>query len=211
MSEAHRRKKQPELLQRSLLQCAARIAENSGLTGLTLNAVSSAAGVSKGALQHHFRSKQALLDALFADLHTQFMEEIRAEIQKDPDPHGRGTRAYIRVLHRQAGPGSETGLLRALTALMLTDAEKRESWCAMVNKDLEESYGTEDQRQRFRLCRLAIDGLWMSDLLGYNRMTPRMRSEMVSQLEAMTREDPDNVKLTSQLVEMRSSVCSKSE
>lgn len=183
-------------MRRSLLDCAARIAECKGAAALTLNAVSAAAGVSKGALQHHYVNKQALLDALFADLHAKFMDEIRAEFESDPVSQGRATRAYMRVLARQAAPGQETGLLRALTALMLTDADMRSSWSTMVNKDLEESYQSEGERLRLQICRLAIDGLWMSDLLGYNRMTAEAREHMLERLEAMTYDGLDDAEVT---------------
>src|SRR3546814_10243849 len=58
MSLSHQRKKQPELVRRSLIDCAARIVAEAGVGGATIQAVADAAGVTKGGLLHHFPSKQ---------------------------------------------------------------------------------------------------------------------------------------------------------
>ena len=58
MQSPHRRKKQPEQVRRSLLDCAAQIAVEQGLASVTIQAVAEAAGVTKGGLFHHFASKR---------------------------------------------------------------------------------------------------------------------------------------------------------
>ncbi|RYG89090.1 MAG: TetR/AcrR family transcriptional regulator, partial [Alphaproteobacteria bacterium] len=65
---AHKRKKQPELVRRALIDHAARLAVEQGLAAVTVQAVSDAAGVTKGGFMHHFPSKQALVDAVFTEL-----------------------------------------------------------------------------------------------------------------------------------------------
>ncbi|MBP8939478.1 MAG: helix-turn-helix transcriptional regulator, partial [Agrobacterium sp.] len=62
MTNAHERKKQPEIVRRSLLDCAAKLAADQGVAALSIQAVADAAGVTKGGLFHHFASKQALLE-----------------------------------------------------------------------------------------------------------------------------------------------------
>ena len=64
MTEAHRRPKQPELIRSQLLLVVRDILVQEGPHAVTLDAVSRRANVTKGGLQHHFRSKQALLQAL---------------------------------------------------------------------------------------------------------------------------------------------------
>ena len=54
MVNAHHRKKQPEQVRRTLLDCAARIAAEQGIANVTVQAVAEAAGVTKGGLFHHF-------------------------------------------------------------------------------------------------------------------------------------------------------------
>ena len=65
MSTAHHRKKQPLFVRQQLLEVAARLASEKGMTAVTLDAVSGASGISKGGLLHHFPSKNMLLEALF--------------------------------------------------------------------------------------------------------------------------------------------------
>src|SRR3546814_16305748 len=81
MSLSHQRKKQPELVLRSLIDCAARIVAEAGVGGATIQAVADAAGVTQGGLLHHFPSKQILIEALFADL----TEPLDAPLDAQPE------------------------------------------------------------------------------------------------------------------------------
>jgi len=58
MSEAHRKKKQPEQVRRNLLDCTAKIAAEQGVAKVTIDAVAKAAGITKGGLLHHFSVPQ---------------------------------------------------------------------------------------------------------------------------------------------------------
>lgn len=78
------RKKQPEQVRAALIQCAAELAARQGLTGVTVQAVSDAAGVTKGGFFHHFPHKQALLDAVFDAFMAEREQEIDALIAADP-------------------------------------------------------------------------------------------------------------------------------
>ena len=97
MATAYHRKKRPELVRRALLDCAAKLALEQGLSAVTVQAVCHAAGVTKGALFHHFPSKQALVEGVVADLIAQLDAEIDAAMAKDPRPYGRYTRAYVDI------------------------------------------------------------------------------------------------------------------
>ena len=63
-----------------------------------MQAVAAAAGVTKGGLFHHFGSKQALIEGLFADLLARVDAEIDAAIEADPKPRGSFTRAYVNAV-----------------------------------------------------------------------------------------------------------------
>ena len=56
----YKRKKQPEVVRRALLDQAARITLEQGLSKVTFQAVADAAGVTKGGLMHPFATKNAL-------------------------------------------------------------------------------------------------------------------------------------------------------
>ena len=98
MTNAHERKKQPEVVRRNLLDCAAKLAAEQGVAALSVQAVADAAGVTKGGLFHHFPSKQALLEAVMADLLTALDSEIDAFVSQDCEAYGRFTRAYVNAV-----------------------------------------------------------------------------------------------------------------
>lgn len=91
------KKKQPELVRRQLLDVAARLSLEQGIAAVTLDAVSQAAGVSKGGLLHHFPNKVALLDGLFDELVARFDRSIEEAMAADDIEKGRFTRAYLTV------------------------------------------------------------------------------------------------------------------
>ena len=97
-ASAYTRAKQPEQVRRALLDRAAAIAMDHGVSGVTVQAVAAAAGVTKGGLFHHFGSKQALIEGLFADLLARVDAEIDAAIEADPKPRGSFTRAYVNAV-----------------------------------------------------------------------------------------------------------------
>src|SRR3546814_7004181 len=102
MSLSQQRKKQPELVRRSLIDCAARSVAEAGVGGATIQAVADAAGVTKGGLLHHFPGKQILIEALFADLleqlDAQLDAQLEGELEGDARSYGRFTRAHLRAL-----------------------------------------------------------------------------------------------------------------
>lgn len=82
-------------MRRGLLDCAALIAGSEGLAAVTVAAVSAAAGVTKGALFHHFANKQALIEAMVEGLMHELDAALDAMIAADELPHGSFTRAYV--------------------------------------------------------------------------------------------------------------------
>ena len=185
MTEAHRRKKQPDLVRADLLRSAAEIAAAEGMPAVTLDAVAARAGVTRGGLQHHFRSKQALLEALFCEMRQQFAADIAAEATADPHEHGRMTRAYVRVVTREPATDGEANAMRALLAVLLTEPELRERWSDWWSQTTVAEAAATDTA-KLAICRLAADGLWMSTLLDFEAISPALRSEVIQQLESDT-------------------------
>lgn len=186
MTEAHRRKKQPEALRQGLLLATARLAVERGVQAVTLDAVASRAGVSKGGLQHHFRSKQALLEALYSEVHTRFAADIAETIAADPEPRGRTTRAYVRASTRGFKQADDKACWQAMNAIIMADPALIERWKAWDQAVSKPDLAAKGERARLLLCRLAADGLWLSDLLGYRAVSPALRTELLALLQAMT-------------------------
>ncbi|WP_112169792.1 TetR/AcrR family transcriptional regulator [Paraburkholderia unamae] len=182
-----RRKKAPIQVRAQLLQAASDIATDQGVPSVTLDAVAERAGVTKGALQYHFANKQGLLDALFEQTLERFEQQMHARIEAGvatgAPQHGAAARAYLHTTIDETSPAASTNVLRVLVAAMMTDPAIRERYAAPMRKWTRPDPLPLEAAARLMICRLAADGLWISDLLGYQSMPPRLRDEVVRQLE----------------------------
>ena len=163
MSDAHRKAKTPEQTRRALLDQAAALALRHGIAALTLPAVAEAAGVTKGAVFHHFGSKQGLTEALCADLIARIDAEIEAALAEDPGGPGCITRAYVRCTFAPQGAASPWS---ALSLSALTDPALARIWADWVAARLARHAAT-DQGIALEIVRLAADGYWLAALQGH--------------------------------------------
>lgn len=184
MAGAEPRRRQPEETRQRLLEVAATLVAEHGLAALTLDAVAQAAGVSKGGLLHHFRSKTTLVEAMVEALNGGFFSAVRARAEADPDPHGRSARAYLHAVAAEADEGQR---LAALTAALLHEPALVEAWRREMRaaRDLDRAE-TEDP-DRALLVRLAADGLWFAGLFGLYDLDPGTRRRIEEALAALTR------------------------
>jgi AcrR family transcriptional regulator len=184
-----RRKKAPAQVRALLLQAASDIATDLGVPAVTLDAVAERAGVTKGALQYHFANKQGLLDALFEQTMERFEQQMHTRIAAGMDdgapPHSATARAYLHTTIDETSPAASTDVLRVLVAAMMTDPAIRERYAAPMRKWTRPDPLPLEAAARLMICRLAADGLWISDLLGYQNMPARLRDEVVRQLEQL--------------------------
>lgn len=171
---AYTRAKQPAQVRRALLDCAAVIAIDRGVSGVTVQAVAAAAGVTKGGLFHHFSSKQALIEGLFADLLARVDAEIDAAIVADPKPRGSFTRAYVNAVFTGGAFGFDTPWA-ALSMVVVTDPSLRRLWNEWLKARLKR-HGSTDGSPGLHVVRLAADGAWLSYVTtGQTRMSADLR------------------------------------
>jgi AcrR family transcriptional regulator len=69
-----------------LIEVATRLFAEHGYEGTSIEAVLSAAGVSRGALYHHFAGKEALFEAVVAAVSDQVTVELAATVAGSTDP-----------------------------------------------------------------------------------------------------------------------------
>ncbi len=163
---AHKRKKQPELVRRALLDQAARITLEQGLSKVTFQAVADAVGVTKGGVMHHFATKDALILEVFYDAMAKFEAEVNAAMAKDPVSYGSFTRAYIDATISLGEKGqAEFNSQATLYVLMLGDRMLRERWAEWSNEQLKK-YAATDNSETLCMVRLVADGIWLSDFSG---------------------------------------------
>ncbi len=165
---AYKRKKQPEIVRRALLDQAARITLEQGLSKVTFQAVADAVGVTKGGVMHHFTTKNALILEVFHDAMAKFEAEVNQAMTKDPVRYGSFTRAYIDATISLGEKGQEEFDNQAtLYVLMLGDSELRELWAEWANEQLKKHKAT-DNTETLCMVRLVADGIWLSDFSGIN-------------------------------------------
>ena len=188
IKNAYKRKKQPEVIRRALLDQAARITLEQGLSKVTFQAVADAVGVTKGGVMHHFATKNALVLEVFYDAMAKFEAEVDAAMAKDPIRYGTFTRAYIdATISLGERSQAEFDNQATLYVLMLGDSELRKLWAKWANEQLQKHEAT-DNTETLCMVRLVADGIWLSDFSGIKISDKKSLRE---RLITMTRHDFD--------------------
>jgi len=150
-----------------------------GIGALTLEAVAARAGVSKGGLLYHFRSKNALVAALVEHRMGQFHARLERMI-KDGMPF---LPAYVqaslempKVVEGRVG----TALLAAVATDPRLMAPVREHFAEVGRMVAASTVPFE----RSAAVMLAVDGLWLLELLGIAPFTRAQRKRIVEGLMA---------------------------
>ncbi|MFS8122544.1 TetR/AcrR family transcriptional regulator [Rhizobium sp. BR 250] len=189
MTNAHERKKQPEIVRRNLLDCAAKLAADQGVAALSVQAVADAAGVTKGGLFHHFASKQVLLEAVMTDLLSALDAEIDAFVSQDCEAYGSFTRAYVNAVF--ADRDRESGRQwAALSVSMVGEPSLRRMWTGWFEARLARHKETDDG-VILELVRLAADGIWFADLLAEDGRAGGDRAALKARMIAQTKRETE--------------------
>ncbi len=161
----YQRLKQPELVKSELLKAALSLSLEKGLTSLTVQAVAERAGVTKGGLLHHFNSKEALIDSVFAYALNRLENELDEILQKtSPTSFGRFTRAWVDLTF--SGKWSDnSNPIAALTISVVADPRLRGAWNEWMTKTLKKHKATDDGLD-LEIIRLAADGAWLNSMDG---------------------------------------------
>jgi AcrR family transcriptional regulator len=152
-----------------LLDAASTVIRRDGPQALTLDAVAAEAGVSKGGLLYHFKSKRELLDALVA----RWMDDFERDIDAAP---GSFPERYVRA--SDGAKAEEAGLLAALVADPGVLAAVRDRHAAWQDRIATEGGDPVDAT----VARLAADGLWLADLLGIAPPGGELRARVLARL-----------------------------
>lgn len=146
-----------------------------GPQAVTLDAVSQRAKVSKGGLQHHFPSKQDLLDTLFDCLFQDFEGQLHDAVEAEPDTPGRHARAYIRLVFDMPNDAPSQ---RALLLLGLNSPVYAARWRATCEAALLADGSDRTSANRRLLCRLAVDGLWCAQIFDSYRLDEARQTDL---------------------------------
>jgi AcrR family transcriptional regulator len=170
-----------------LLVAAENVLIANGVAGLSFDAVALEAGLSKGGVLHHFRTKEDLIDALVKRYVERYDQAMNAELTRIGDQSGKVSRAYI--------------------AASLEDALRTESnfnevgarLCAGLSSDPKKLFPVFEQNRRWQsslesdgidpmtatIVRLAVEGLWYLEIMGVDRFPDDMRVKIIERLLEM--------------------------
>jgi AcrR family transcriptional regulator len=182
MTEAHRRQKQPQFIRSQLLTVVRDLLVREGPSAVTLDAVAAQANVTKGGLQHHFRSKQALLEALSDQLFEEFERCFAQALSQEAESPARHARAYIRTCFDSTSECNTVETQRAIGLLALTLPHCRARWHAAMETSLRADGTDPDTANRLLLCRLAGDGFWFSQMLDAHHLDTQRKAAVLEML-----------------------------
>jgi AcrR family transcriptional regulator len=114
-----------------LLAAGRELFAREGYAGTSLDAVAAAAGVTKGSLYHHFRSKSDLFEAVFVQIAAELAEQVGTQALRHPDPWEVAYAGVSAFLDADQDPGVQR--------IMLLDGLSVLGWDRM--RELEAPYG----------------------------------------------------------------------
>jgi AcrR family transcriptional regulator len=166
----------------ALLDAAGKVILEKGVGSLTLEAVAREAGVSKGGLFYHFSSKRKLIEALIARLMARVDSALEEELAKNGGDY---IDAYIRASFI-ADP-ERNRISCALFAAHATDSDLIKPLQARFQRMQEEILATSISPELGTIIRLALDGLYFSEVFGFAPPPAPLREKMQTALLVLAR------------------------
>ncbi|MFD5164284.1 TetR/AcrR family transcriptional regulator [Streptomyces hawaiiensis] len=171
-------------LRTKILDAAIRVTEREGITSLTLDAAAAEAGVTKGGLLYHFRTRDELLVAIQRHLTEAWEERLLAELGK---PLAEATArervaAYARL-------GAHGGASKADLAFMVESAthpELARVWDELMDRWLPRPSAPEQDQLDVFLARLATDGLWLFEATTQEKLAPAIKEALNRRILQLT-------------------------
>ena len=164
-----------------ILESAANIVNRQGTDYLTLDAVAKEAGISKGGLLYHVKNREGLIKELVNYANELYRENVNSHIDNTHCKQGQWLNAFIEATkeHRVENAPITSAMLAAQgsnKALLLPLKSLYEDWQSqIVNDGLDEVDAT--------IIRLAVDGLWLSEVFGISAADEAMREKVINRLK----------------------------
>ncbi|MBB5172333.1 TetR/AcrR family transcriptional regulator [Texcoconibacillus texcoconensis] len=168
-----------------ILEAASRIVQHKGVFSLTLEATAKEAGISKGGLLYHFPTKEVLVEGMVDHLIDSYKKGITELMEQDEMETGKWTRSIIKETYSQTYDNEDmnAGLLAALAMnpeLLNNVRNRYKEWQEQLDID-----GIDTTKAT--ILRLAIDGLWLTELLGLVSLEEKTRREVREALIEQTK------------------------
>jgi len=168
----------------NLLQAAASIVSTQGASRMTLEAVAKEAGISKGGLLYHFPSKDALIEGMIDHMVQGLTERIGEAYNQDDAGTNQGR--WLRALTKANFQSEDLEVGAGLTAAVLLNPDLLEAnrKAYEARQALIEQDGVDVVWAN--IIRLAGDGIWFSELLGFAPPEEPLKTQIMETLLALT-------------------------
>lgn len=172
---------------RKILEAAARVATEKGIQALKLETVAIEAGISKGGLFYHYKTKEELLSAMVQAFVEVTEKRVASVTAQDSDP-GAWVRGFLDacLTREDAAVGSYSRLSVAIMAAAGSDKallkplnERQKHWRAALNDS-----GIDPAVAH--IIRFAADGLWINDILDVPILDESERRAVYAELLRMS-------------------------
>ncbi|MGE7090453.1 TetR family transcriptional regulator [Lysinibacillus sp. NPDC048646] len=165
-----------------IIRTAIHYLQENDLSTLTLEKVAGKAGVSKGGLLYHFKTKDVLHAAIAESIMAEFIESYEKRAQQE---HGVGrlTRGFILASQQDLAEGAWFNI-----AIQIIQNEHT-SISTAYEQILEDLLHDDLETSIVHLIRLTIDGLYYSKLLNIAPVSKEVTEMVFAQLLQMTRKD----------------------
>jgi AcrR family transcriptional regulator len=164
------------------LDAAIAIASREGVATLTIDAVAKEAGVSKGGVLHHFRTKEMLILAMVERLVAAFEAVTQATAAADPKPVGRFTRAFVdAVLSPEL-----TRIGRALVAVVAVNPALLDPLRASFQRCYARLEADGIDPVDANMCALVADAIWLKSIFDLPPTPPAVERAIRERLRAST-------------------------
>ena len=174
---------------KKILNATRRIAITKGVNALSIEAVAKETNLSKGGLLYHFPTKFMLLKGLIDDWLEEFNRIHTKYRLKDSRPGG-WCRSYVSAnLARHDARKLSSGRLGIAT--LAANAYDQKLLSPIVDEMKKRQASLESDGidiNAANVVRLAVDGIWMNEMLGINILSAEQLEGIIKYLENMTKE-----------------------
>ncbi len=169
----------------AILDAAEAVMAKAGTAHLTLDAVAAAARVSKGGLLYHFPSKESLLQEMVARLlrrvdedEGRFRTKLAGDAAADLQAH---------ILAGFLKDQSQPQVAAALLAAGANDPKLLQPVRRWHGRNFQTMARTKHHPIRAAVIMMAMDGLWLNELLQTSPLNARERKQLMKELIALAK------------------------
>ncbi|MGH2760475.1 MAG: TetR/AcrR family transcriptional regulator [Actinomycetota bacterium] len=165
---SRRQSERSEATRGELLRVARELFSEPGYAATPIEDVAERAGVTKGALYHHFRNKRELFEAVFEEIEQELVEKVITAAAGAGSDVWKGLKLGVRAF-------LEASLDPAVARIVLIDGPSVLGWEAW--KEIDERYG-------FGITRASLEGAMQAGIIAKRPVDPLARLFLAALSEA---------------------------